>query len=173
MAELRVSEAVHQPPAGDQADADPRADGNVGKILEVSGRTPAALGERRTVHIGIEADRHIERLREALGDAGIAPTGLGSGSYETVGRGAAAQIERAERGNTERVNRAVRGDGVVQDALDSAESHRRVIAGWYRGLNPDVPGTRAEEAYALRAAQFDAAQQRLRGSHRAAGPAAK
>ena len=64
MTQFGVSEAVYQASTRNQSDADAGPDGDVGKIREVPGGPPSTLGQRRAVHVGIEGDRHVERLRQ-------------------------------------------------------------------------------------------------------------
>ena len=132
VAELGMAEAVHQPPAGDQSDADPGADGDVGEILEAPGRAPAPLGERRAVHVGIEGDRHPESLGQPPGDPGVAPAGLRRGGDESVGRrscgpGRPDRTRRCRARGSDRASRRRRA-GSVRFGRGSSWGHRR--SGW-------------------------------------------
>src|SRR5689334_5597493 len=74
--ELGVVHAEDRSAAHDAADTDPGADRDIREILEALGRTPAAFGQCRAIHVGVDADRNAELPTEPRRDVGVAPVEL-------------------------------------------------------------------------------------------------
>src|SRR5690349_16024467 len=102
VAHLGVAAAEDSLAIDNQANAHTGADRDVGKVVEPLRSAPLTLAKCRAVHVGIEADRNPERVREAARDTRVAPAGFGGGSNVTVSRRRPREIERTERGQAQR-----------------------------------------------------------------------
>src|SRR3546814_13742893 len=60
----------------DQPDADAGADGHISEIIEAASAAPADFGERRTIDVGVETDRHGKGRFERTEQVGALPIGL-------------------------------------------------------------------------------------------------
>src|ERR1700679_3792301 len=62
--ELWMKKSMYESAVHVQTDAHAGSDSHIREILESSSRAPPALGEGRSVHVGVEADRDAE-VRQA------------------------------------------------------------------------------------------------------------
>jgi hypothetical protein len=57
-----MQKAMYESTVRKQSDAHAGADRHVGEVLERLRRAPAAFGECRSVHIGVESDGHFDKI---------------------------------------------------------------------------------------------------------------
>src|SRR3546814_10629624 len=76
MADLAVAESARRLAMDDQPDADAGADGHISEIIEAASAAPADFGERRTIDVGVETDRHGKGRFERTEQVGALPIGL-------------------------------------------------------------------------------------------------
>src|SRR6185437_676128 len=86
----------------DQANSDARADGDVGEIAKSLPRSPLQLGQRRTVHVGVETGWNVQRPLEPPGHVGASPSRLRRGRDRAVGDRSRIKIDRSEAADAER-----------------------------------------------------------------------
>ena len=122
---LWMEKSMYESAVDEQTDAHAGSDGHIGEILESSRRAPTALGEGRSVHVGVEADRDAE-VRQAGHDRRVAPTRLWRRCDPPVARRSRAAVDGAEGGNSKRVNRTVRFDSTAEFGVDLGKGRRRV-----------------------------------------------
>jgi hypothetical protein len=155
--EFRVVHAEDGFATHDEPDADARTDGDVRKVIEALRRAPAALGQRRAVDVGVETERPAEFAAEPLRDVRVPPAGLRGGCDVAEGRRVDAQVDGTERGDAQRTRSAMLRAPAIQHGFDLAHGFF-TLAGRQSLDRTHVVGTGAENAHALRAAQFDAGE---------------
>ena len=87
----------------DGAAADARAHGQVNKVGKILGRSPARFAQGGGIHIGIESNRHAERVAHGSGEIVILPTCLRGRGDVPKGERSAVQINRPERSDADRL----------------------------------------------------------------------
>src|SRR6187455_2910082 len=95
VAELGVIHPEDGPAAHDAADTDAGAHRHVRVVVETLSRAPAALGQRRAIHVGVDAHRYAELAAQPRRDVGIAPVKLAGRGDESVGWRSRLEIDRA------------------------------------------------------------------------------
>jgi hypothetical protein len=84
MTYLGMHEAVNRRTVHHHAAADPRADGQIHEVFDVSSGPPAMFGQSRRVDVGVETDGTLKFPRECARDVGSAPAGLRSPPDEAI-----------------------------------------------------------------------------------------
>lgn len=161
MPQFAVAESVCGPSIDHETDSHAGAHGHIGEVRQMPGCAPSALGQRGAVHVGIESHGQGEAFREAPGHIGVSPARLRRRSNRAIVRRCTVQIDRAEGGDAQCRDGAVKRLPIAQYGLDCAQGCRRVLAGGNRGLRADVVRAGADQTYALGSAQLHTAQQWL------------
>ena len=142
------------------------ADRDVRVIGQPPAGAPTAFGERRGNDVGRYAHGVRKPLGKEPGDVHISPAFLGRHADPAeIGR-VRPQLQRAEARQSESAARAVSRLPVPQDPGDTAQCCRRIALSLDRDSLPDVIGCAADQALALRSAQFHSTQQGFRMRHR-------
>src|SRR3546814_2656439 len=76
MTDLAVTDAAGRAAVDDQPDPDPGAHGHIGEILKAPAAAPADFGQRGTVDVGVETDRHGESRLQRSEQIGALPVAL-------------------------------------------------------------------------------------------------
>ena len=112
---LGVQQAMNDFAIDQRAAADAGSHGEVEDVSDAATGSPAGFAGRRGVHVGVEADRNVERLLQGSGKVEVLPLLLGGGSDVAEGRGFGMEIDGSERADADR----------AQVAWTSAHEKRR------------------------------------------------
>src|SRR3546814_8425902 len=108
MADLAVAESARRLAMDDQPDADAGADGHISEIIEAASAAPADFGERRTIDVGVETDRHGKGRFERTEQVGALPIGLvRRADLAIIGLGGRSEEHTSELQSLMRISYAV------------------------------------------------------------------
>ena len=165
--------AAEQPPAGDDAAADPGRDGEVDELVAAAAGAEGALGEGGDVGVALDRDRQAEVALQRRRQLQAAVAGAEVGRAE---EDAALGVERADGGDAdpgqrgERVRRQVGGEVGEQVDHRADQRPRRAVAGGRasrrrRTTSPPLPTAAARRRLAPRSIE------RARGAGAGSGAA--
>ena len=140
--------AVH-----DQPHAYTRAHRDIGVIDEILRRAPAAFRRSRTINVGVDRHRHAKAISQRLKHGGIAPAAFRRGGNVPVVAGRRIELERAERGDADRIEPA-RLPPATQRRLQRRQCLVRNRGG-HLDLLDDLALCSGEHRHAFRPAEFN------------------
>src|SRR6185312_997903 len=136
-------------------------------VAQSARRAPSAFGKRRSIDVRIYSEGHAERAREPRGDVRMTPSGLRDRFEKATLRRARLEIERAERSNAQRGERAMLLPPLTQHAFNRGQRGFG-IGGGKALLRANILRPGAEDADAFRSTQLDACQESFAPTHLAA-----
>src|SRR3546814_20499646 len=96
MTELAGTDAAGRAAVDDQPDPDPGAHGHIGEILKAPAAAPADFGQRGTVDVGVETDRHGESRLQRSEQIGALPVALVRRADAAILAGGGSKMPRGE-----------------------------------------------------------------------------
>ena len=164
VAHLGVHESVQQRAARHAAATDARAHGDVDEVLQPARRSVAALAERGTVHVGVEADGAArEGSTQGREQVALRPAGLGRRGDAPVVRRAHIELERAEGGDSQRRERMVATFLIREPRAHLREQALGIVTGGkLLAREQALAGISGDAAHELGAAGLDRAEERSR-----------
>lgn len=154
MAHLWMQAAVQQAAIDERASPQTSTNGDIDEAAQAASGAPTGLGQHRSVHIGVERNRHAERLANCTGKVEVPPGELRRGCDVTVRGRFRIRIDGSEGSDSNRGNElagAKEIDGLPDCLLGRCGGKLGEFG---------VFGAAAGPTYELRSPSFDPSQTR-------------
>lgn len=157
VAHFRMEQAMQQAAVHHGAAADSRADGEINKCVEVKGRAPSSLSERRGIDVGIECHpRNAGARPDGSHDVKVLPPLFRRGRNAAESGRVRMKIDGAKGADSDGLQLCVGGAG-VEERDGGADGLTGRGGGKLRAL-PQVRWSGSNRADKLRAAGFESAE---------------